>query len=172
MPNNPKGNCAMPPTTGPLATLRGLPLEDRAVALALTVLVERIRSLSKADREDLFELMQALRKPNTREELEDLLKTMEEILAQVPTTLREMPLARTGAGGSSLSNWKEFVAKRIRELRSKAKLTQAELAEKAGLPQSHVSRLETAQYSATRMTLEKLASALGVPLSKLDPSAE
>lgn len=156
MPNNPKGNCAMPPTTGPLATLRGLPLEDRAVALALTVLVERIRSLSKAD----------------REELEDLLKTMEEILAQVPTTLREMPLARTGAGGSSLSNWKEFVAKRIRELRSKAKLTQAELAEKAGLPQSHVSRLETAQYSATRMTLEKLASALGVPLSKLDPSAE
>jgi DNA-binding XRE family transcriptional regulator len=157
----------MPPT-GPLATLQALPMEERAVAFALSVLVERIASLPRTDRDDLFELMQSLRKQNSREELAEILKTMEEILAQTPPNLIDAVPADSGTEG--LQRWKNFVAKNIRALRIKAGFTQTQLAERAGLPQSHISRLENAQYSATNMTLQKIADALGVPVSRFDPS--
>ena len=51
------------------------------------------------------------------------------------------------------------------------RVTQEQLAAKAGLPQSHISRLEGAKHSPSRATLEKIAAALEVPLSCLDPSA-
>ncbi|MDM8008608.1 MAG: helix-turn-helix transcriptional regulator [Phycisphaerae bacterium] len=44
------------------------------------------------------------------------------------------------------------------------------LASKSGLPQSHISRLEAGRHSPSHKTLEKLASALAVPVNRLDPS--
>lgn len=159
------------PSTGPLETIKRLPLEDRAIALSLSVIVERIQSLPKADRDDLFELIQGLRKPNSPEELEEILATMEEILAQSPLRMSDSP-GRIVSETAGLKNWKEFVARKIKELRKSRNLTQDELAEKAGLPQSHLSRLENAQHSASRQTIKKLAKALGVPISELDPSED
>jgi len=156
----------------PLQTFRRLPPEDKAIALALAVIVERIQSLPKPDRDDLFELIQGLRKRNTDEEVEDIVNTMEEILAQSPARIGDLGLARQSKTTEGLKKWKQFVASNLRKLRQKAGLTQIELAEKANLPQSHVSRLESAQYSATHATIQKLAKALGVPASTLDPSAE
>jgi len=63
----------------------------------------------------------------------------------------------------------DFVGKKIRERREAAGLTQEQLAEKSGLPQSHISRLENARHSPSRSTLDKIASALQISLADLDP---
>lgn len=164
----------MPPTA-PFAALRELPLEDRMIALFLPILIERISSLPKADRDDLFELLQELKNQSfrsNREELEATLATMEEILTQTPVQTTNLVLGKTTTDPEGLVSWKQFVAKNIKEQRKKAGLSQEELAEKSGLLQSHISRLENAQFSATHHTLKKIATALRIPLSLLDPSAE
>ena len=50
----------------------------------------------------------------------------------------------------------------IAEARSKARLTQAELAQRAGLDASILSALEQGQYKPTSNELSRLAQALGV----------
>ncbi len=50
----------------------------------------------------------------------------------------------------------------IAEARSKAGLTQVELAQRAGLEESAVSALEQGQYKPTSNELSQLAQALGV----------
>ena len=101
------------------------------------------------------------------DEITEIFQTIEEILSQRKIALTKMDFEAETSDG----NWKTFVSKTIREQRRAAGITQAELAEKSGLLQSHISRLENGQYSATRITLVKIAKALGIPLSKLDPSA-
>lgn len=56
------------------------------------------------------------------------------------------------------------VAGQIIELREKHQLTQVELAEKAGVPQDRISRIERGVISPTTTTLAKLAEALGADL--------
>lgn len=58
---------------------------------------------------------------------------------------------------------------RIREARKRAGLTQEQLASRAGITQSHLSRLELGKYVPTLATLERLARALRIPLSALLP---
>ena len=60
-------------------------------------------------------------------------------------------------------------AKRLRSLREKSGLSQEELAAKAGLHRTYISLIERAKQSVTLDTMEKLASALGVPVKKLMP---
>jgi transcriptional regulator with XRE-family HTH domain len=72
--------------------------------------------------------------------------------------------------GEELRHWMGFVSNRIRHYREQANLTQQELADKAGLRQSHISRLEQGLHSPSSLTLEKIAAALGVSISELDPS--
>jgi len=56
------------------------------------------------------------------------------------------------------------VARQVIELREKHHLTQVELAEKAGLPQAQISRIERGAVSPTSATLAKIAEALGTDL--------
>ncbi len=56
------------------------------------------------------------------------------------------------------------VARQVSELREKHQLTQTELAEKAGLPQAQISRIERGVISPTSATLAKIAEALGADL--------
>jgi ribosome-binding protein aMBF1 (putative translation factor) len=93
---------------------------------------------------------------------------MLEILSQAPSRSRPMPLADQPMK-PGLKKRADQVGGAIRGLRERAGLNQSELAEKAGLTQSHVSRLENAGHSATHMTLEKIAKALGVTVGDLDP---
>lgn len=55
----------------------------------------------------------------------------------------------------------------LRGARMQALLSQAELAERAGITQAALSRLETARASARLSTVRKLARALRVPPSAL-----
>jgi transcriptional regulator with XRE-family HTH domain len=61
----------------------------------------------------------------------------------------------------------ERVAERLQQLRKRRNLTQAELAEKAGLSRGYLARLETARQDPTLTTLERLAKALRVKVSRL-----
>jgi DNA-binding XRE family transcriptional regulator len=56
------------------------------------------------------------------------------------------------------------LARQVIELREKHHLTQVELAEKAGLPQAQISRIERGVVSPTSATLAKIAEALGADL--------
>jgi DNA-binding XRE family transcriptional regulator len=150
-----------------------LPDDAKLAVFAFSVLIERIKSLPKADRDDLFELFQELGKTDDAEERQSIRVTMEEILAQVPLGIQVA--ARTSEqkpleGG--LKKWANHVGAKIRELREYAGLTQTELAKISGLPQSHISRLENAEHSATHITLTKIANALGIEVGAIDPCIE
>ena len=53
------------------------------------------------------------------------------------------------------------LAKRIREIRVKQKLTQGAVAKKAEMPQSVIARLESGEHSVSLDTLSRIAYALG-----------
>jgi DNA-binding XRE family transcriptional regulator len=152
-----------------LKTYSRLPPEVKSAVLALSILIDRIGSLPKADRDDLFELLQEWRKTGEPEEMDSLQRAMEEILAQIPVSVRSMPPGETTG---ALKTWAEQIGGKIRQLRTEAEMTQDQLAVKAGLPQSHISRIENAHHSATFMTLEKIARALGVEVGKIDPCTD
>lgn len=58
-------------------------------------------------------------------------------------------------------------AKRLKELRAQQGLTQAALAERAGVTLSYIGRLEIGRHDPQLSTLYKLAKALGVSISDL-----
>lgn len=142
-------------------------LNDPSV-LAVAVLVDRIRMLSKEDRNDLFALFEALAAAETEEDRDAAARGMREILQQ--HQCRAQPMSLTDTPSEGLQRWMSFVSERIRHFRAQAGLTQQELAEKAGLRQSHISRLEKGHHSPSGFTLDKIATALGIAVSDLDPS--
>jgi len=83
----------------------------------------------------------------TREDADLLGQTVEGVIPPWIFPFYDKPLARG-------RKWAEHVGKKIKEFREQAQLTQVQLAEKAGLPQSHISRLEIAESSATHLTLK------------------
>jgi transcriptional regulator with XRE-family HTH domain len=59
---------------------------------------------------------------------------------------------------------------RLRELRTGKGISQETLAESAGLHRTYVSSVERGERNVTLTTIEKLAAALGVPMTELIPS--
>ena len=59
------------------------------------------------------------------------------------------------------------MAMRLKALREKRQLSQEALARKAGISRTYLARLETARQDPTLSTLEKLAKALGVKVTRL-----
>ena len=76
------------------------------------------------------------------------------------------------AAKRKLREWRKKVGQTIRAYRVKKNWTQADLSKKSGLPQSHVSRLETGRHAASYLTIQRLAGALGVKPSRIDPGFE
>lgn len=140
-------------------------LQNQALTMALAILVERIRSLPKDDKEDLYELMKEVPAADA-DELQEIGIGILEILDQEPVTLSKVDCDER----DGLENWMTYVGTKIRQLREARGMTQVELASKSGLPQSHISRLEGLKHSPSRVTLEKIAKALDVKLSELDPT--
>ena len=62
------------------------------------------------------------------------------------------------------------IACQVTELREKQNLTQVELAEKTGVPQAQISRIERGVVSPTSATLTKIAEALGADLRLVERS--
>ena len=135
--------------------------------LVTAFLVHRMKSLGKDALQDLTSLASTLAEGCSAETLCEVADTLQEII--FPEVLGNIVPSETETT-ERLTKHTQWVADRIKELRNKKNWTQEKLAQESGLPQSHISRLEKAQHSPSNKTLERIAKALGVGLSKLDPS--
>jgi len=70
---------------------------------------------------------------------------------------------------AKLDRYRKAVGEAIKNRREALGFTQQELADKAGIPQSHVSRLEVGKHAPTHVTIKKLAKALRTEPAQLDP---
>lgn len=61
----------------------------------------------------------------------------------------------------------ERLSRRLREIRKAKRITQQELAERAGLHLTYVGHLEAGKYHPTVFVMWKLAKALGIGLDEL-----
>lgn len=131
----------------------------------------RIRSLTNEDKADIEELAGLISKhrDGCSEEFEAAIAGFAEILFK-PTPCTLVPFLLS-TSPDALTNWKRFVSNRIKAARELKGLTQSELARLANLPQSHISRLESAKHSPSHSTLEKIARALDLPMTEFDPNA-
>ena len=62
---------------------------------------------------------------------------------------------------------REYIGKRIAELRKERKLSQVDLAIKTGLDKGHIARIELGRYSVGLDTLQKIADALDVKIEMI-----
>lgn len=143
--------------------------EFNSFKLAIAVLADRIVGLPQSDKDDLFELTRIVFSAASEEERQSAMRAMDEIMEQRPLSLVKVDESEDAA---SLDGWLTFISDRIREVRMAANLTQAELAERSGLTQSHISRLENGEHSPSQATIKRIADALGIATSHLDPCAE
>jgi len=149
-----------------------LSLEQRLIIMALGTVMDRVQRLNDEDSADLFEFLKDYRAAATEEERDAACRAMEVLLGACTTTVCQLDLAEDGREKSGkLQRWVEFVSQQIRKHRKKAAWTQEQLAEKAGLPQSHISRIENGKHSPSHKTLQKIAEAFGVSVSEFDPSS-
>lgn len=65
------------------------------------------------------------------------------------------------------SSYKEIYGKNIKKLREKAKLTQAEVAKKAGINVNYFAVIERGEVSTSPDNLLKISKALGVDISEI-----
>ena len=56
------------------------------------------------------------------------------------------------------------IGQRIAELRKEQNLTQTQLAERCGLQQAHIARIEAGRYSVGLDTLAQIADAMGMKI--------
>lgn len=63
---------------------------------------------------------------------------------------------------------REYIGKRIAELRKERKLSQVDLALKTGLDKGHIARIELGRYSVGLDTLQKIADALNVKIELIE----
>jgi len=140
-------------------------LEDAAIA----VLIDRIASLGQESKDDLMEVFMAIAHCEDAEDLDEIRNTMREIL--YPQLAGDLILGSAGDATPTeeLKKWSESIGARIKTLREEKGISQMDLAEKCGLAQSHISRLENGAHSPSRKTVQTLAEALGVEVKKIDP---
>jgi transcriptional regulator with XRE-family HTH domain len=66
------------------------------------------------------------------------------------------------------TKFNQRIGRRIAALRKLAGMSQEQLAEKAGLQRTHVSRIEAGKYDVTAFTVQLIAEALGMVLDITD----
>lgn len=156
-----------------VAASRGGSLENKLTGAAIAVILSRIVQLSKEDQRSLWECLKDFSTIRTREDAVETMETVLEILDPVDSDTKLVGIDESGSKGVSeekCDGWLAYVSNAIRQLREEKQMTQAQLAEATGLPQSHISRLERGVHSPSHKTLKKLAEVYGVDVNKLDPS--
>lgn len=133
-------------------------------------LLEHFLSLRHAKQQRVMELCNLHNECTDEAERQEILSVIAECLFRHPESVSAIPIGRENSpeGALALDKHRTFVGGQIKKRRQELKMSQAALAEKAGLPQSHISRLETGKHAPTYLTIEKVAAALGVKPSQLD----
>lgn len=133
------------------------------------VMAALLAHLSEEDQADTLEVLNEMIQSHTKEEIVAAEETIREILK--PKTGQIVVMSSLRSRDDKVEKWSAFAGQKVRDFRKEAGLTQQELAERASLPQSHVSRIENDEVSPNRMTIEKIAKALGKSVRDFDPSA-
>jgi ribosome-binding protein aMBF1 (putative translation factor) len=118
----------------------------------------------------LEELRDLFQKSHDKDERNEILEAFMEIVC--PDGIEEEGGMDDGVSEdtkSRVNDYHQRVGDQIRKRRIAKGLTQTALAKKAGIPQSHVSRLEAGQHTPTHVTIKKLAKALNTQPRMLDP---
>jgi hypothetical protein len=131
----------------------------------------RLKRLSQADFEELLDLVRHLHRADDQEEYDSWIRAIEELLEPRPTGTEPFPL-QDEPMPPGLRRWVEHVGGKIRELRTGAGMTQADLSRAAGIPSDYIRRLEDLEHPASHLALTKLARALGVDVGAIDPGAD
>jgi DNA-binding XRE family transcriptional regulator len=134
--------------------------------------LHRFEELSIESFKDIVSLLEMFTSPETAEEERvEIYDTIREILFPQLTgkvyTEGFGQDQRTPEKVETRSNW---IGNKIREIREDKGLSQTKLADKSGLRQPQISRLEAGIHSPSFKTLEKIAKALDVTIGELDPS--
>lgn len=152
--------------------------DQKLVLVASATLADRLARLSPDDAKDAFAVMREWVKARASRDVETVAAAesafMEILDPAVAVAVRKMELAEHADLSTRRPHqqWLDALSDRLRKAREQAGLTQQQLQDKSGLPQSHISRIENARLSPSRTTLERLAKALRVPLRSLDPSED
>lgn len=133
-------------------------------------LEHRFKTLPKKDKEDFVKLFSLLDPDSTEEEQSAILAAIDEILWGKAEDMQRVAY-NPSSSPESLAAWRDYVGREIKKLRLAAGLSQEQLASKAGIPQSHLSRLECGAHSPSFKTRSAIAAALGVDVKMLDPIA-
>jgi DNA-binding XRE family transcriptional regulator len=150
------------------ATSTPTAIDTGSLELALKVIRGWINNVRPDDREDGIELLRSYVGAASIEDEQAALDAIREVFGDDRGRVLVMP---TPSKSDQLEAWKSHMSARIRSLRGERGLTQAQLAEQAGLTQSHVSQVESGKTSPNALTIHKIAKALGVPPTTLDPNA-
>jgi len=139
--------------------------------VVVSFLMHRMSQLPKEAISDLTALTPEIANCRNADEFREIAQTIREIL--FPSELLGEIRKGSPAPGQteSLEKRAGWIGQRIKKLRKEAELTQEELSERSDLPQSHICRLELGQHSPSQKTLKKIAEALKVRISDIDPSA-
>jgi DNA-binding XRE family transcriptional regulator len=134
-------------------------------------MLDRILGLRPTQQKRIWELVQLYQGAPSEQEAVEIGDVVAEILFRDPDTCTAAPLEdeQSKDKGKALARHRAYVGRQIRKHRQRLKMSQEKLAEKAEIPQSHVCRLETGKHAPTYLTIEKLAKAMNVKPSELDP---
>ncbi len=130
-------------------------------------------SMSREKRRVLWRVFDAYEKASTPEEEKEIRDSIAEAAFRSPLTVATKSIEQLDVpskGFVDLEHHRKWVGIQIKKYRSKAGFTQEQLAKRAGMPQSHVSRLECGKHAATYLTISKIADELGVDPGLLDPT--
>ena len=154
-------------------TVHQISLADVGPAdVIVTWLLQRFKELPNESLKDIVSLIEMITNPETApEERDEIYETIREIL--FPQLIGTIYIGQAGQVEQtpdkvqSRINW---VGSTVKNCRKEKGLSQMELAEKSGLRQPQISRLEMGVHSPSFKTLQKIANALGVAIGDLDPS--
>lgn len=153
------------------SSFESLPPEQQGLVMAFSIMIDRLVRLSREDSHLVAQLLKDFLEGDTAEDRQAAKEAIFEVLVDSPVEVRSLPQEEEQQKRpEALRKWVQWVAQRIREERTRAGLTQEQLSEKTGLPQSHISRIENQRHSPSRTTIEKIAAALGLSTEAFDPS--
>jgi DNA-binding XRE family transcriptional regulator len=135
--------------------------------------VSRLAGWSGDQWSHVKELVSLLESAQEEGEKKEIVKTLLEVL--FPNSIGGVGDFEGDPGEEArqrLEAYRKRVGQVIRQRRESLRMTQEQLAERAGIPQSHVSRLERGKHAPTQETIEKVATALQTTPSQIDPGCE
>jgi DNA-binding XRE family transcriptional regulator len=134
-------------------------------------MLDRILGLRPTQQKRIVELVQLYQEAASEQEAIEIGEVVAEILFRDPSACTAAPLEdeQSKDKGKALDEHRAYVGRQIKKHRQRLKMSQEDLAEKAEIPQSHVCRLETGKHAPTYLTIEKLAKAMNIKPSELDP---